>query len=333
MNILFTSVGRRYYIIDYFKKNLDKKTKIISINSSIYSSAKNNSDFFYKSPEIQSEKYIKFVSSIIKKHKIKLVVPLIDIDCKKLSKNVFTINKLNAILIAPPYKIVNIITDKYKLYKILIKNKFYTPKTYISKNDFLSDLRKKKIKFPIILKPRYGTSSILTIKAKNVSELELFYKYLMKKVNYEYFNEKNHKEKIVIQEYIKGSEYGLDLLNSIGKNYHAHLLKEKIKMRNGETDICKISNKNISTMSKKISKLILHNFLVDIDMIEKNKKFYIIDINPRIGGGYPFTHTAGFNMINYLLKQIYSKRNQIRPPLIDSTSVFVKDIHISKINL
>tara|TARA_B100000989_G_C19522628_1_gene465065 strand:+ start:1840 stop:2838 length:999 start_codon:yes stop_codon:yes gene_type:complete len=332
MNILFTSVGRRYYIIDYFKKNLNKKTKIVSINSSIYSSAKNNSNFFYKSPEIQSKSYIKFVSSIIKKHKIKVVIPLIDIDSKKLSKNISIINKLNAILISPPYEIVNIILDKYKLYKFLKKNEFFTPKTYISKNDFLFDLRKKKIKFPIMLKPRYGTSSILTIKAKNTTELNLFYKYLMKKIQYQYFNKRNHKKKIVIQECIEGTEYGLDLLNSIGKNYHSHLLKEKIKMRNGETDICKISNRNISTMCKKISELILHNFLVDIDMIEMSKKFYIIDINPRIGGGYPFTHTAGFDMVKYLLNQIYFKK-KIKLPSIDSTGILMKDIHISKVNL
>ena len=333
MNILFTSVGRRYYLLDYFRKNIDKKIKIISSNSSHYTSAKNHSDFFYLSPKISSNSYIKFIASIIKRHEVKLVVPLIDIDSKKLSKNVNIINKLNAILISPPYKIVSIITDKYKLYKFLIKNDFRTPKTYISKNDFLSNLKKKKIKFPIMLKPRYGTSSILTIKAKNLSQLNLFYKYLLKKIDHQYFNERNHRKKIVIQEYIEGTEYGLDLLNTIGKNYHSHLLKEKIKMRNGETEICKISNKNISTMCKKISRAILHNFLVDIDMIEMSKKFYIIDINPRIGGGYPFTHTAGFDMTKYLLKQIYSKRTPSKLPPLDSTSTFMKDIHISKINL
>ena len=333
MNILFTSVGKRYYLLNYFRKNIDKKIKIISSNSSSYTSAKNFSDFFYLSPKIKSKSYIKFIASIIKRHKIKLIVPLIDIDSKKLSKNISIINKLNAILISPPYKIVNTITDKYKLYKFLIKNDLRTPKTYISKNDFMSDLKKKKIKFPIILKPRYGTSSILTTKAENVSQLDLFYKFLLKKIDCQYFNEKNHKKKIVIQEYIEGSEYGLDLLNSIGKNYHSHLLKEKIQMRNGETEICKISNKNISTMCKKISESIKHNFLVDIDMIEMCKKFYIIDINPRIGGGYPFTHAAGFDMVNYLLKQIYLKKNQSKLPSIDSASVFMKDIHISKIDL
>ena len=55
-------------------------------------------------------------------------------DCKKLSKNVKIINKLNATLISPPYEIVNIVTDKFKLYNFLKNYKINTPKTYISKN-------------------------------------------------------------------------------------------------------------------------------------------------------------------------------------------------------
>ena len=89
----------------------------------------------------------------------------------------------------------------------------------------------------------------------------------MQKINYESFNKRNHKQKIVIQEYI-GTEY-LDLMNTIKGKYYSHLLKQKIHMRNGETDICKISNKKISQMCKKISELILHNFLIDVDMIYK----------------------------------------------------------------
>ncbi len=332
MNILFTSVGKRYYIIDYFKKNLDSKIKIISVNSSNHTSAKNYSNYFYLSPKIKSNSYMKFISSIIKKHKIGLVVPLIDIDCKKLSKNIKIINKLNAILISPPFKIVDIILDKYKLCEFLKKNNLNTPRTYVSKKNFLYNYYKGEIKFPVILKPRYGTSSILTLKANDINELNLYYKYLLQKINYEYFNKKNHKEKIVIQEFINGTEYGLDLLNSIKKKYHSHLLKQKIEMKNGETDICKVSSKKIIKICKKISELILHNFIVDIDMISKNKKFYIIDINPRIGGGYPFTHVAGFDMIKYLLKQVYLKKHHLKKPSINNKSILLKDICISVID-
>ena len=111
--------------------------KIISINSSNHTSAKNYSNYFYRSPKIHSNLYTKFILSIIKKHKVRLVIPLIDIDSKKLSKSINLINKLNAVLVSPPYEIVNIISDKYKLYEFLKKNNLNTPKTYASKKKFL----------------------------------------------------------------------------------------------------------------------------------------------------------------------------------------------------
>ena len=67
-------------------------------------------------------------------------------------------------------------------------------------------------------------------------------------------------------------------------------------------------------------------------MINKNKKFYIIDINPRIGGGYPFTHIAGFDMIKYLLKQVYLKKHPLKKPSINNKIILLKDICISVID-
>ena len=105
---------------------------------------------------------------------------MIDIDSKKLSKNIKMISNYNATLISPKYRIVKIISDKYKLYEFLKRNDIITPKTYISKK-FLHDFSKKKIKFPVILKPKHGTSSILTIKANDTNQLNIYYKYLMQK--------------------------------------------------------------------------------------------------------------------------------------------------------
>ncbi len=331
MNVLFTSVGRRYYLLDYFRKNINKKIKIISSNSSNYTSAKNYSDFFYLSPKIQSNLYIKFITSLIKRHKIKLVIPLIDIDAKKLAKNIKAIQKLNAILISPPYKIVDKVTDKYKLYNLLEKNNINCPKSYITKKNFFQDLKLKHIKYPVILKPRNGTSSILTLKANNKKEFNLYYKYLTQKISKSYFDKKSFKQKILIQEYIKGTEFGLDLLNSLERKYFSYLLKQKIEMRNGETDVCKVSNIKISKLCKKISKLVLHNFLIDIDIILKKKKFYIIDINPRIGGGYPFSHSAGFDMMKYLTNQVYLNKKNTNVSSVKK-NIYLKDIYISKIN-
>ena len=331
MNILLTSIGRRHYLVDFLRKHLNLNDKIISINSKNTSSAKNNSNYFYLSPEVKSKKYINFVKSIIRKHKIKLIIPLLDVDVKKLSENFDVFKKFNTTLIAPPQNITKILVDKYHLFNFLTKNKIDCPKSYISKKEFFKDLKLNKIKYPVILKPRLGTSSKFIAKANNKEELIFFNKYLTKKVNNSYFGKKNEKQSMLIQQYIQGKEFGLDLFNSIKKEYFFHFLKEKIFISSGETQICKISNINISILSKKISKLLSHNFLVDIDLIKRGKKFYILDINPRIGGGYPFTHFAGFDMIKYLISQIYDKKYHLKKFKMNYKNVFVKNIQVTKI--
>tara|TARA_B100000886_G_scaffold340538_1_gene310982 strand:- start:50 stop:1045 length:996 start_codon:yes stop_codon:yes gene_type:complete len=330
MNILFTSIGRRHYLVDFLRKHLNSNDKIISINSKNTSSAKNNSNYFYLSPEVKTKKYIEFVKSVIKKHKIKVIIPLLDIDVKKLSENFDVFKKLNVTLIAPPQNITKILVDKYKLFNFLTKNKIDCPKSYIFKKEFFKDLKLNKIKYPVILKPRLGTSSKLIVKANNKKELLFFYKFLTKEANKSFFGKKNDKQSILIQQYIQGKEFGLDLFNSIKKEYFFHLLKEKIFISSGETQVCKVSSNNISILSKKISKLISHNFLVDIDLIKKGKKFYIIDINPRIGGGYPFTHFAGCDMFKYLISQIYNKKYRLKFN-INTKNIFVKNIQVTKI--
>jgi carbamoyl-phosphate synthase large subunit len=46
-----------------------------------------------------------------------------------------------------------------------------------------------------------------------------------------------------------------------------------------------------------ISSYFRHESIIDIDFIlTKDSEMFILDINPRFGGGYPFTHKAGVNL-------------------------------------
>ena len=84
-------------------------------------------------------------------------------------------------------------------------------------------------------------------------------------------------------------------------------------MRDGETFKAKIvENSNLSELSKKISKAVKHVGNLDCDLILSNKKFFIIDFNPRFGGGYPFTHLAGKNYIMKIICNLLKKNYRIR---------------------
>src|SRR5690606_12675546 len=73
------------------------------------------------------------------------------------------------------------------------------------------------------------------------------------------------------------------------------IIREKIAMRSGETDMAKIiENSAISGLGDQLSNICKHIGNMDVDILEdKNGNYYILEMNIRFGGGYPFSHIAG----------------------------------------
>ena len=80
MNILLTSVGRRTYLVDQFRIALGKFSNIHLGNSIEYCAANKKKELFFKTPEILDKKYTETIFDYCIKNKIKLVIPLIDLD-------------------------------------------------------------------------------------------------------------------------------------------------------------------------------------------------------------------------------------------------------------
>ena len=93
MKILFTNVGRRTYIIEYalFQKRYYKDLEIHAAESDSSSAALNFDPRVKKHltpPVLKDEtKYINSLFKIVKKYKIKLIIPLADFDLEILSRN------------------------------------------------------------------------------------------------------------------------------------------------------------------------------------------------------------------------------------------------------
>ena len=117
---------------------------------------------------------------------------------------------------------------------------------------------------------------------------------------------------LIVQEFIDGKEYGVDVyVDFISKEVTSIFIKEKIKMRAGETD------KSISVINNQIFKLI-EQFVstmgyvgqIDIDLFEANGQFYISEVNPRFGGGYPHAYLSGCNFPQFILNNLQGKTNK-----------------------
>jgi carbamoyl-phosphate synthase large subunit len=69
-------------------------------------------------------------------------------------------------------------------------------------------------------------------------------------------------------------------------------------MRSGETDIAiTLKNEILEKLGEKLSKSLKHTGNLDVDVFFDGKTPYILELNPRFGGGYPFTHLAGGNVV------------------------------------
>lgn len=334
MNVLLTSVGRRAYLVDYFKKEFGDNSKIICTNSSELSTALSVGDKSYISPMIYEETYIPFLLEICKKEKINILVSLFDIDLPILAYNKDKFENLGVKLILSDLSIIEVCNDKYKMNKFLKNNFFDTIYTGLSiEDEYIKNNISSEKKF--ILKPRWGMGSLGIYISDEYEEAKYFYKKIRKDIDKSYLRyeaKQDIENSILIQELIEGKEYGLDIVNDLEGNHIITVVKEKLAMRSGETDIAKIVHfPLLEDFGKRIADKTRHIANMDLDLILNDKGIFVIDMNARFGGGYPFTHKAGVNIVKIIKELLEGKtidKNTLVPTI---NKIYAKDINIVEI--
>ena len=111
---------------------------------------------------------------------------------------------------------------------------------------------------------------------------------------------------VIIQEYLPGNEYGVDAVFSVdGKSQLLGVVaRRKDKMLAGDTDIAtSMASEPFVPAITKLGELLRPTASIDVDFRENAAgEPLIIDINPRMGGGYPFSHSAGADLPGALVR-------------------------------
>lgn len=295
-NILILSVGRRTKLVEYFVREFEGKGDIIVTDCSEYAPALYNADKYYIVPRIDTPNYIDTILNICKKESIKGVFSLIDPELELLITHQDKFDKIGVKVISSSKEVTNICFDKYKMYEFCVENNINTVRTFIDVKEVIQLIERNELNFPLFVKPRCGSASLGISKITCIDDLQLLL-------------EKNHD--LIIQEFMSGQEYGVDVyVDYISKEVVSIFIKKKLVMRAGETD------KSISVKDEKLLKMI-EEFVVklnvqgqcDIDVFEKDGDYYISEVNPRFGGGYPHAYECGCNFPKYLLNNLRSNTN------------------------
>lgn len=306
MNLLLTSVGRRTYLVRYFQNALRPEGKVFASNSEM-TYAISQADDYVITPPIYHKEYITFLIDYCKSNHITAILSCFDIDIPVLASHKKEFQEEGIRLIVSDYKTAEICNDKWMTYNKLKEIGIHTPETFVDIEIVKQRLKDNKLHFPLIMKPRWGMGSIGIMIVENMDELNVFHAKLHRNIFNTYLKYESQIDVdkcIVIQEMIKGQEYGLDILNDLNGEFITIIAKKKIALRAGETDIAEIvDSKDFWDVGEKLSENLRHIGNLDVDcFINQDDEISVLELNCRFGGQYPFSHLSGVDFPKQIIE-------------------------------
>lgn len=312
MNILFTCAGRRTYLLKYFKENLSEGDKVVATDMQLSAPALQVADVKLQVPAVYDPKYIDITLQICKEQKIDALLSLNDLELPLLAENKARFEAEGVKVIVSDPKVIDIAFDKYKTAQWVESLGLKSPKTFVRLDDAKRALQTGELVFPLFMKPRWGSGSIGLETIADMEELDTYYNLLMKKIKKTILATASMgDEYIMIQEKLTGNEFGLDVMNDLKGNHVAVSVKQKLVMRAGETDkAVTLDLPEVREIGRKIGEALKHIGNLDVDVMQNAKGEYcVLELNPRFGGGFPFSYEAGVNLPKAIIEWI--KGNEV----------------------
>ena len=334
MNILFTCSGRRTYLLNYFRENLNEGDTIIATDMQLSAPALQAADVKIQVPAVYAKNYIDITLDICRKHHVDALISLNDLELPILAENKAKFEAEGVIVIVSGPEVIDICFDKYKTAQWTESIGLKAPKTYVHLDDAKKALATGEIAFPLFMKPRWGSGSIGLETIDDVEELDIYHNILMKKIKKSILATASvGDEYIMIQEKLTGQEYGLDVMNDLEGNNVGVSVKQKLAMRAGETDkAITVDLPEVREMGKRIGENLKHIGNLDVDIMQRaNGDYCVLELNPRFGGGYPFSYEAGVNFPLAIIKWL--KGEKVDPKILvpEYGKMFAKNDYLIEI--
>jgi len=297
VRILFTSPGRRVELIKAFRENAPAGSMLYGADFDRTCPASFFLDGLFEVPFKIDDAYITRLLEICINNKIDLLIPLIDPELLPLAKAKEEFSKVGTIVMISNMEMIEISRDKFKTFERMNQIGIPSPKTILGK-DFSSD----SVSYPIILKPRNGSSSkgLFVINDKNQLPSPNIYK----------------NEDYIAQELIKGYEVTVDILCDDHGRYIEGVQRKRLKVRGGEVErAVTIKERTLHLLVERLVEelrpfgVINAQFMFD----ERRESYTLMEINPRFGGGYPLAYYAGANYPKMLIRIIAGEEIEYTP--------------------
>jgi carbamoyl-phosphate synthase large subunit len=254
--VLLTGVGKRYDIVSAFAEH----AFVIAADPNPLAPAQYAADVRVAPPRIDDLGYVPFLKELVRKHDVRAVVPLTDLDIETLSRG-----DLPAFV--PEPDVCRATYDKYETHELLLRLGLPSPPTVLPSGEPES--------FPVMVKPRRGSGARSIHPAANRAEMDFFIGYI--------------KEPVMVQRLMGGDYFSIDLLCDLDGRCLNAIPRTMIESRGGESiKGTVVHDDELIDLGRRVGESLPVKGPCTVQVFrDPEYGLGITDVNTRFGGAFP----------------------------------------------
>src|SRR5262245_15419506 len=218
LDVLITAASRRVPLVQAFRDALASagaRGRVLVTDVNPLSPAVHTADGWHLVPMADDPAYVDELVALCQRERIALLVPTIDDELEVLSRAIHRFARVGTRVAVCSEHTNRICNDKYDTCSYL------RSRGVAAAESFLPLQLPQEPRFPLFVKPRVGRGGVGAFAARNARELEFFLEYVGTPI---------------IQEYLDGPEFTIDMLCDFEGNPLSIVPRERVVIRAGVID-------------------------------------------------------------------------------------------------
>ena len=318
MNTLLTSAGRRSELVEYFQKALRRMAalqdgRVFAADSRVGAPALQEADDAVIVPPVGDVHYADALLEFVQEAQVGLLVPLSVYELPYLAAARDRFAEVGTQVVISSPEVILRCADKWQTYSFLRAQGLRTPKTYLALSEALKALAAGELNFPLVLKPRWGAGSVGLEFPENETELELGFELLTRRLarttlagpalpDASAQDSLAAEQTVLIQEFVVGDEYSLEIVNDLTGRYVTTLAVQKLALWGGETaSAVTVTDERLAALGQTLAQALGHIGPLACDVFLGADGASVLEFDACLGSSYPFVHVAGADLPAALL--------------------------------
>jgi carbamoyl-phosphate synthase large subunit len=269
-NVLITVAGRKGYQVRALKSSARAGT-IVACDADVRAPVRRDTAFECVPRIDEPAAYLEALRRICERESIHCILPVNDMDVQLLADARDSFGARGVRVLCPSPEVTRALCDKLEAASWFAAHGFATPETLPIELVREGHGRPWSSHFPLIAKPRRGQGSRGVRVLHHESDIAVV------------------PDGYIVQPFIAGDHYDLDLLRAADGRTVAVVPKRKLEMSDGTASLTEsVDDPALLALGERLSDAIGHVGAVDVDVIVHEGRISILEVNTRLGGCFPF---------------------------------------------